>query len=137
MSPCLPEPTRHLRRGVLEQRRRYLGNRLDRLKRLFLLGDISEADYVRERGEMQTELAELPRPLESRRCDFEGIARIATDARLVWDMSAPADRNALLICLVESIVINGDRVEILPRPDLTALSGQVRRRRESNPRSRP
>lgn len=120
------------------ERRRLLGQ-LDRLKRLFLLGDIDETEYKSNRQTLQAQLAEIPNPQQDR-IEIERTAILLRDLRAAWAGLSQSDRNRVLVATVEKIVLNETRIEVFPLPALVALSAPsmvIRKRRDSNTNDHP
>lgn len=81
-----------------------LEERLDRLKTLFLLGDISEETYLSERGEIKRLLA----PKKSEIVSIEGmreVADIMKNLNLIWENATLEERDKLAKMLFHRIYI--------------------------------
>jgi site-specific DNA recombinase len=127
-----------------------LSRKLDRLKRLYVEGDIDDAEYRDQKGMVAAALAVLP---ENRGNPDEAVGRrlvgFLADLASAWKLATPDERNKIARQLfVEVIVENRTAVAVVPRPDVRpffeTLSCQVpdemtrwRKRRDSNPRSQP
>ncbi len=93
--------------------------KLERLKDLYLEGDLDQATWRTQRATLQEELATLPPEGDP---DHEAGTRLAAFLRNVasaWQVATPEERNRLARQLfVEAIVENRTAVALVPRPDL-------------------
>ena len=92
-----------------ENRRNELVNRLERNKRLFKWGDISEADYLIERAQIKNELDRLT-PHEYNTAALEKLAELLKNVPQMWKEANQEQRNALGRQLFEEIWIEDKRV---------------------------
>jgi hypothetical protein len=69
--------------------------RLDRLQRLFVLGDIREANYVAMRDELQQQLHTLPVPFQINAIDLEQAAALLQDVGQIWHRASIEEREKL------------------------------------------
>jgi hypothetical protein len=100
--------------------RRRLERKLERVKRLYLEGDLDDASYRAEKTAVQTDLAALP--IDAGNPD-EAIGRrlvaFLENIASAWQVATPAERNRLARQLfVETIVENRTAVAVVPRPDV-------------------
>ncbi len=126
-----------------------LSRKLERLKRLYVEGDLDEQEYRDQKAAVARALAALP---EDRGNPDEAVGRqlvgFLEDLAGAWQVATPAERNTIARQLfVEVIVENRTAVAVVPRPDVRpffeTLSCQVpdemtrwRKRRGSKPRAR-
>jgi len=102
----------------LERQRRILNSRAERLKELFLRGDIGEREYARRRRAIEAEL----RRLIPEQVDLSRVAGWLGDLSLVWERARPAQRRLLVQVLIRSVHVRGEVVErIEPRAPFSEL----------------
>ena len=121
-------------------RRRQLSGQLERLKDLYVIGDLSKSDYEIKRNVLEGELeASHPRAV----VDLTAAAAALTNFSLFWEREkSPGERNNLLRHIFESVSVNGDQlVAVTPREAFLpyfhfGADGvwEQRERRDSNPR---
>jgi site-specific DNA recombinase len=158
------QPDEHLRAIVLDtitqqanqegagpDRRAELAEQLRRLQDLFVLGDLTKAQYVMRRQAVQDELERLTPPADPQLSEAE---QVLTDFSSFWEREhAPAERHRLLATLFEQVWQDDGRVvAIKPQPAFAAyfqaycqhgeppldtMRCQERERRDSNPRPLP
>jgi hypothetical protein len=123
------------------RQRSRLHQRLSRLKTLFLLGDLTENQFLYERQCARAELEALePRLMQ----DAAEAAGVLMNFALFWEHESDGhERNKLLRVMFESISVDDKKiVAVTPRrPFLPyfqfgkeATGGKERERRDSNPR---
>jgi site-specific DNA recombinase len=134
-------------KGGHDDQRRKLDGEQDRLKTLFLLGDISETEYRRDRERIARERDAL-QPIENRSVVLSQVTAFLADLSMAWDAATSEERNALARTLFERLILKNNQVEsVRPRPEYRPffaldyaerqMCGKERKRRDSNPRSRP
>jgi len=99
---------------------------LDRLKRLFLLGDLAEREYVAKRDRLRNQLAALVPPALP---DLERAAMLLRDFGKLWDAATPPERKQILQTLLAAVyldVARGPVVAVEPRAQFTALFAMMR-----------
>jgi site-specific DNA recombinase len=158
------QPDEHLRAIVLDtitrqanqegagpDRRAELAEQLRRLQDLFVLGDLTKAQYVMRRQAVQDELERLAPPADPQLSEAE---QVLADFSSFWEREhAPAERHRLLATLFEQVWQDDGRVvAIKPQPAFAAyfqaycqhgerpldpMRCQERERRDSNPRPLP
>jgi hypothetical protein len=62
-----------------------LQGKLERLKQLFIMGDLSETDYRQMRDELQAQLGAVSLPTQGRMIDLEQAAELLGNIRNIWD----------------------------------------------------
>jgi len=92
-----------------ENRRNELINRLERNKRLFKWGDISETDYLIERSQIKNELDRLT-PYVYNAAALEKLVELLKSVPQMWKEANPEQRNVLGRQLFEEIWIEDKRV---------------------------
>lgn len=104
-----------------EKERRQLQGQLDRLKSLWLWGDIEEGEYLRQRSELQGKLRAL-QPVERQRRDIRELAEHLRNVPHAYAATFRENRNSILQRVIEKVIIKDDQVvEIVPRPDVQML----------------
>jgi len=105
----------------VEEKRRYLERRFGRLKFIFLEGDMSEAEYRRQKTEMQTQLDALrtPKPPEVEKAGgtLESLGQEWADAPKKYSRD-------MLRCIFEEIVVDVEAqrlVYVKPYPPFVPL----------------
>jgi site-specific DNA recombinase len=100
---------------------------LERLKTLFKLGDMNEAEYLRERQALQAQLAAAPPPA-SRVLDVEKAAALLGDMGALLDEATPEHRRALVHTVFDTVWITKAGIRaIRPAPAYRVLIAVVRR----------
>jgi site-specific DNA recombinase len=122
-------------------RRRTLETQLERTKELYLLGDLTRAQYDARKSLLETELATLEPPLI---LDITEAAAALTDFTRLWaELPDQAERNKILRVIFEQITVdNGQIISVTPRQGFLPYfqfgqeqpGGKARERRDSNPR---
>ncbi len=127
--------------------RRQIETRLKRIKELYSWGDLDAESYRRGRDQLLAELASR-RGAEEQQAVLERTAAFLADLPSAWAAPNHEQRNRLARLLFEAVEIKDERVvAITPRPEFAPFfvldwcerqeGRQVRKRRDSNPRSRP
>jgi site-specific DNA recombinase len=129
-------------RDASESSRSRLMARLERTKKLFQFGDLTEEEYRKEKSQIEKAIAELPAAIVPER-DLSEAARLLENFGEIWTKATDPERLRLLQASINRAYVKGGRiVAIEPRaamyPLLALADGfQVRERRDSNPRSQP
>jgi site-specific DNA recombinase len=124
------QPDHDLRKRVLEAirsqghrddeatRRTELAGQIDRLKDLYLLGDLTKAQYTMRRQALQDELERLEPTIDPEAVKAE---RLMSNFADFWKIeTAPGERRRLLLSLFEQVwEDNGQIVAVKPRRGLT------------------
>ncbi len=108
------------RQDVARERARIEGQ-LERLKRLFVLGDLSEQAYRAERDRLRAQLATLIPPALP---DLEKAAELLRDFGAIWDAATPRERRQIVHTLLETVYLDAERgpvVAIEPKPEFASL----------------
>ncbi len=103
----------------LEQER--IEGQLERLKRLFILGDIGEAEYRLERDRLKAQLDALDPP---RMPDLTKAAELLGNFGQIWDAATPEERRQIARTLLAKAYLDADRgpvVAIEPKPEYEPL----------------
>ena len=122
-----------------EEDRNRLEGQLERLKDLYVLGDLTKEEYSYRRQLLAQELAALEPPVVH---NAEEAAAALTNFGLFWEREQDATkRNKLLRAIFESVTASDGRlVAVTPREAFLpyfqfAMGGrEIRERRDSNPR---
>jgi site-specific DNA recombinase len=134
----LKEQTRSSDSGST-QRRRAIELQLERTKELYVQGDFTRAQYDARKRVLDAELALIEPPIVS---DVGDAAGALANFGWFWQQETdPGERNKILRLIFESVTIDdGVIVSVTPREaflpyfDFGASGGEVRERRDSNPR---
>jgi hypothetical protein len=136
----LKEATRGATAETEKAQRSRIAGQLERLKDLYLIGDVTKDQYAFRKQVLQHELASLEPPQV---VDVSEAAAALTNFALFWEREHdPAERNKLLRLVFETVTQDsGDLVSVTPRqPFLPYVQwgqesgGKIRERRDSNPR---
>jgi len=94
-------------------------HRLDRLKDLYLDGDLDRETYKARRAALADELAALPAGGEPDSDTGRQLAGFLADVGSAWRVATPAERNKLARELFGVVVVrNRTAVAVVPQPDL-------------------
>jgi site-specific DNA recombinase len=94
---------------------------LERLKRLFVLGDVVEAEYRAERDRLRAQVVSLTPPAMP---DLEWAAELLQDFGRIWDAATLQERRKIVHALLETVYLDAERgpvVAIEPRADFAPL----------------
>jgi site-specific DNA recombinase len=119
----------------LEQER--IEGQLERLKRLYILGDIEETEYRLERDRLKAQLDALTPP---RMPDLKRGAELLQDFRKIWDGATAEERRQIVRTLLAKVYLDADRgpvVAIEPKPEYEPLFRLVEDQFVSPDNSRP
>lgn len=95
---------------ALPDERKKLEARLERLQKLFVMGDISEQDYYAMRDTIQRRLEKaLPARVPQVR-DFERMATILGDTKALWTQATAEEKQAWLSMLFEKFYVQDGRI---------------------------
>jgi hypothetical protein len=98
--------------------RRKLERQLDNRRELFKLADISRAEYLAEREELQAALRALA-PADDRAAQLAELAALLANAAQAWAVASQAERNRIAQLIFEQVWVQKDEVvAVKPRPEL-------------------
>ncbi len=112
--------------GDVEAEQGRINALLERLKRLFLLGDLPEREYVTERDRLRNQLAALVPPALP---DLERAAALLRDFSKLWEAATPPERKQILQTLLAAVYLDTERgpvVAVEPRAQFAALFAMMR-----------
>ena len=112
--------------GDVEAEQARINALLERLKRLFLLGDLAEREYVAERDRLRNQLAALLPPAMPY---LERAAALLRDFSKLWDAATPPERRQILQTLLAAVYLDvehGPVVAVEPRAQFAALFAMMR-----------
>ena len=90
---------------------------LDRIKKLYKWGDISEEEYRRERQAVQREMVALAP--ETRQTNLDKLAEFLTNIGEAWRAASAEQKNKLARTLFQEIWIKDNQVvAVKPQPEL-------------------
>jgi site-specific DNA recombinase len=105
----------------IDQQRRQVEGRLERLKELYKWGDVSRDQYLAERAALEKELARLT-PVDGRDDRLDALATYLESLPAAWADATQEQRNQLANILYEDVWVSGPTVEyVRPRPELEPL----------------
>jgi DNA invertase Pin-like site-specific DNA recombinase len=102
------------------QERARLAQKLERLRTLYLEGDLDDAEYRRQRAEVNEALAAIP-PDELPTSEAVGkrLAALLADLGMAWTVATPEERNRIARQLFADVIVeNRTAVAVKPRPEL-------------------
>ena len=106
---------------MVDQRRR-LEAHAERLRGLYLLGDVERSQYVVERERLKRDLALLDMRAQGQASHLDGLAELLANVSTAWGAALPEQRNRLARLLFEEVVINDEQVAaVKPRPELAGF----------------
>jgi hypothetical protein len=95
---------------------------VERLKRLFVLGDLDEQAYATDRNRLQAQLVSLTPPAMP---NLERAAALLQDFGAIWDAAEPKERKQIAHTLLEAVYLDsgeeGPVVAIRPRTEFGPL----------------
>lgn len=94
---------------------------LERLKRLFILGDVLETEYRAERDRLRIQLAALTPPAMP---DLERAAELLQDFGGIWDAATLQERRQIVHTLLKAVYLDAERgpvVAIEPCAEFASL----------------
>jgi DNA invertase Pin-like site-specific DNA recombinase len=103
------------------QKREQWEGQLERLKRLFKFGDISEQEYKQERDELRARLRALKPPEMP---DLEDAARLLENIGLIWDEATLKEEKQIVHTLLEAVYLDsevGPVVSVKPKAEFRVL----------------
>jgi site-specific DNA recombinase len=98
-----------------------LAERLERLKDLYLLGDLARPAYLQERDRLQAQLAALTPPQQP---DLARAAALLQNLGALWGVATPAERRRIAHTLLNAVYLDADQgpvVAIAPKPEFAPL----------------
>jgi len=105
---------------VVRERTRIEGQ-LERLKRLYVLGDLTEREYAMERDRLQAQRAALVPPTMP---NLEQAAGLLQNLQATWDVATPEERRQIVQTLLERVYLDSDKgpaVAIEPKAEYRTL----------------
>jgi site-specific DNA recombinase len=106
--------TAHRRSGGVAERRSELVGQLERLRDLYVMGDLSKNEYVLRRQALEEELERTGAPTDPR---LDKVDEVLSDFGRFWDLETePAERRKLLATLFDRVWQDGGTiVAVKPR----------------------
>jgi site-specific DNA recombinase len=121
---------------ILSDRTR-IKRQLERLKRLFVLGDLTEREYTVERNRLEAQLAALIPPLMP---DLEQAAELLQNIGPILEAATSEERREFMQILLEAVYLDAEKgpaVAIEPRAEYRALFDMVEIADPPNPEDDP
>ncbi len=104
-------------RDETERQRRDIDGRLERLKRMYEWGDLTEAAYLADRERLRTEQATLTTSTDWAAV-LTNAAEFLRDLPTAWAAADSEQRNALARIVFRSVeIVDGRVVAVVPQPD--------------------
>ena len=101
-----------------EQEELKLAGRLKRTKRLFELGDYTEAEYLARRDDLLRQMETL-RPVSNHTDHLKRLAQFLADVPAAWPAATQEQRNKLTRTLFDQVWLEDKTVvAVKPRPEL-------------------
>jgi site-specific DNA recombinase len=108
----------------VERQRRVLEAKLERIKRLYIDGDLNDGEYRRERGKVRRELARLVTP---EAVNIENAAAMLRNFSGIWDQATLVEKKKILHEILGRIVVRDKEiVELIPSPAFVPLFNRFR-----------
>lgn len=99
-----------------------LQSKLDRLKQLFVMGDISDAEYIQMRDELQAQIGLLPLPSQGRMIDLERAAELLGNISSIWDGATLEEREVWFKLMFNKIYVKDGAIKAIePTSVMSAL----------------
>jgi hypothetical protein len=142
---AIPEPEREaLIAAWLDQQGRATGHaaeqarlaqKAERLKTLYLEGDLDDEDYRRQSVAVAAALAELPPDDQvTPKRIARRLAAMLADLAGTWDLATPAERNAIARELFYDVVIENRAITaVKPKPDMLPYFAAITARYAGGP----
>jgi len=106
----------------LKKQHEFLQGQLERLKKLFLMGDLSEKAYRKQRDTLQAQVNALPLPAQGRLIDLEQATDVVNNLQSMWDGATLKERETWFKLMFSRVQIyDGQLKSIEPTPLLLAL----------------
>lgn len=74
---------------IVDDKRHRLEAQAERLRDLYLLGDIKKSQYIVERDRLKGEIALLDMRLRGRTSHLDGLAELLANVSTAWDKALP------------------------------------------------
>ena len=96
-----------------------LRGKLDRLRDVYLDGDLGDVEYRQRKAAILDQLAALPADTTPDTDAGDRLASYLADVAVAWKVATPAEQNKIARALFTSVVVdNRTAVACVPRPDL-------------------
>ena len=106
----------------LKKQHTFLQGQLERLKKLFVMDDLSEKDYRKQRDALQTQIDALPLPARGRLIDLEQATDLLNNVQGMWDAATLKERETWFKLMFSRILVYDGQIEsVEPTPLLLAL----------------
>ncbi len=103
-----------------------LQSQLERLKKLFVMGDFNEKDYRKQRDELQAQINALPLAAQGRLIDLEQATELVNNVQAMWAGATLPEREIWFKLMFSRILVyDGQLQSIEPTPLLLALLDTV------------
>ncbi|MEO1663864.1 MAG: recombinase family protein [Chloroflexota bacterium] len=96
--------------------------RLERLRDLYEIGDIDRETYLARRDVLQSQLQDLPVPVQTTVVDMERVVALLKNSQALWEAAKPRERKMWLNALFRQVYIyEGNIRAVEPTPILSML----------------
>jgi len=111
----------------VERQRALLEARLERIRRLYIDGDLSEGEYDQERNKTKRELAQLVTP---EAVSIEQAAALLRNFSALWEQATLVERRKILQEILEKVLIKDHEiVEVAPKAAFVPLFARFREKK--------
>lgn len=107
--------------GDVAREQARLEGQLERLKRLYVLGDLVESEYRADRDRLRAQLAALAPPELP---DLEAAAALLADFGAIWEAATARERRCIVHTLLETVYLDAERgpvVAVEPKAEFAPL----------------
>lgn len=114
----------------VENERKRIRERLERIKWLYAQGDLSEREYARERDDLKGQLAGMKSPQEREVLDAGALLE---NLAAIWEEATIVERREMVLTLITRIECDPETkriVSLQPRPAFVTLFLQIRMLKE-------
>jgi hypothetical protein len=112
------------KRQTAESERRQIAEKLDRLKWVYVQGDLNQTEYKREKTALESRLAALTVPQER---EVMNAGAYLENLGTVWNDATLAERREMVLTMLEQVVCDPEEQRIAalrPKPSFVLLFRQ-------------
>lgn len=96
---------------AFRQQRHELEQRLKRLKRLYVAGDVSDVEYLNDSAELKRQLDAIPPETDQVSVEVERIAQLLEDFPGLYKAATPQQRKAFFEALFQKLYIHEGKIK--------------------------
>ncbi len=93
--------------------RRAIEKKLKRLHRLFIEGEVPEAEYEEMRAQFKQQLDALPADVSKRAFDMQQAGELLESVGTVWDKATPEERQQIAQTILTKIYVSGGEIKAI------------------------